>query len=151
MTDPAGVIFKTKPDALRSPPKPASTPASEAAVTRTPELEDPSLGALVEVSEQLVSLIDDQRRHFELKVSRLETRLAEIAGGLEVLKANRGVRGPAGPRGEAGARITGWKVNTFAFTATPTMSDGSAGADLDLREIVTILAKRAVAEAARQT
>jgi hypothetical protein len=102
MTDPAGVIFKTKPDALRSPPKPASTPASEAAVTRTPELEDPSLGALVEVSEQLVSLIDDQRRHFELKVSRLETRLAEIAGGLEVLKANRGVRGPAGPRGRSG-------------------------------------------------
>jgi hypothetical protein len=64
MTDPAGVIFKTKPDALRSPPKPASTPASEAAVTRTPKFEDPVISLISEVSEQLVGLIEVQRMKF---------------------------------------------------------------------------------------
>jgi hypothetical protein len=145
MSDP-GVIFKDKLDArvAPEPPAPAAPP-----VVGAPQLEDPALAALVEVTDMLVGLIDDQRRHFELKVSKIETRLAEIAGGLEVLKAKRGSRGPVGPRGEPGARITGWRTNTFRFEATPILSDGTEGPPLELRELIEIIAKRVVAEAKR--
>jgi hypothetical protein len=139
MTATPEIIHKTKFDARPPPPAPGASPAIEAPAAPA-EFSD-------QTAEELISLNEDLRLKLSLRIAGLETRLAEIAGSVEVLKARRGSRGPAGPRGEGAAKIVSWKVNTFAFTATPIMSDGSAGADLDLREIVTILAKRAVAEA----
>jgi hypothetical protein len=44
-----------------------------------------------------------------------------------------GPRGEKGEPGKAAAKITAWTINGDEFTATPVMSDGSAGATLYLR------------------
>lgn len=49
-------------------------------------------------------------------------------------KGETGEPGPAGPRGEASPRISGWSIK--GYTAVPTMSDGSAGPVLDLRQVI---------------
>jgi hypothetical protein len=139
------IIHKIKVDA-RTPP---AAPASEAA-TGPAQFEDPIVSLVVQTSEELLGVVEDLRLKFSLKIAGLETQIATLNGGLEVLKAKRGVRGPPGVRGEPGARIISWKVDTFAFECVPTMSDGSTGAPLPLKEIIEILARRAVAEAARQ-
>ena len=102
MTDP-GVIFKDHLDARVAPKpksKPPAAPPSEPAVAPPEQFEDPAVALVVEVNEMLVGLIEDVRKHFELKISRLETRLAEAVGAIETLKgrSSRGPRGPAGPR-----------------------------------------------------
>jgi hypothetical protein len=44
-----------------------------------------------------------------------------------------GANGIDGKNGKDAARITSWVVNRENYTATPVMSDGSRGAELDLR------------------
>jgi hypothetical protein len=51
------------------------------------------------------------------------------------LVAKQGSRGIAGPRGEPAGRISGWKLDPDAFTATPIMSDGSYCPPLELRSL----------------
>jgi hypothetical protein len=152
MTDP-GVIFKDRLDArvAPAPAPPPPAPAGEPAVG-VPVFEDPVVNLITEVNEMLLGLIEDQRKHFELKIAKLETKIATLGGSVNTLeaKSSRGPRGPTGPRGEPAAKIVSWKVNTFRFDAAPVMSDGTEGPPLDLRELVTILARRAVAEAAKQ-
>jgi hypothetical protein len=59
-------------------------------------------------------------------------------------KGNRGATGETGPRGEKGERgppgadaptIVSWTIDRVHYRAVPTMSDGRAGATLDLREL----------------
>ena len=48
----------------------------------------------------------------------------------------KGERGPPGPRGDAGASgvtIRDWKIDRARYVATPVMSDGSEGPQLELR------------------
>jgi hypothetical protein len=59
-------------------------------------------------------------------------------------KGNCGATGETGPRGEKGERgppgadaptIVSWTIDRVHYRAVPTMSDGRAGATLDLREL----------------
>ena len=57
-------------------------------------------------------------------------------GGKRGPSGEKGERGPAGPRGDAGARgvtIRDWRVDRERYLATPVMSDGSDGPQLELR------------------
>jgi hypothetical protein len=50
----------------------------------------------------------------------------------------KGERGPPGPRGDAGASgatIRDWKIDRARYVATPVMSDGRDGPQLELREM----------------
>ena len=51
------------------------------------------------------------------------------------VKGEMGKRGPAGERGPAGSHIARWQIDQRSYTAKPIMSDGSAGAALDLRDL----------------
>ena len=46
----------------------------------------------------------------------------------------RGRKGERGARGEAAPRIVNWTLDTARYRAIPTMSDGTAGAPLELRD-----------------
>ena len=69
--------------------------------------------------------------------------IPEIDDGWQLLaKSSRGPSGDAGPRGQRGARgprgedaptIISWVLDHKNYTAIPTMSDGRAGAPLELR------------------
>jgi hypothetical protein len=82
---------------------------------------------------------------FSLRIADLETKLATLAGAVNTLQATKscGPRGPAGPA----AKIVSWRTNSFRFEAAPVMSDGTEGAPLPLKELIEILARRAVSEA----
>jgi hypothetical protein len=148
MTTEPEVVFKTKLNPRRPPSAPDAPPADEPAVGR-PEFEDPTVALIVETNEMVVGLVEAQRQSFELKISRLETQIATLTGAVETLKAksSRWPRGPAGPKGEAAARIVSWKVNSFSFSVTPIMSDGSAGGELELKPLLEALIRRLAAEA----
>jgi hypothetical protein len=47
----------------------------------------------------------------------------------------RGERGAKGDRGETGATLVSWHVDREKYRATPFMSDGSLGPDLQLRSL----------------
>jgi hypothetical protein len=52
-------------------------------------------------------------------------------------KGDRGAPGEKGERGAPGAdapKISGWKRDRKRFVATPVMSDGTLGPELDLRD-----------------
>ena len=56
--------------------------------------------------------------------------------GKRGVAGERGERGPPGPRGDAGASsatICDWKIDRARYVATPVMSDGSEGPQLELR------------------
>jgi hypothetical protein len=48
-------------------------------------------------------------------------------------KGERGAQGPQGNPGLSGATIRGWKIDREKYVATPLMSDGSEGPQLELR------------------
>ena len=47
----------------------------------------------------------------------------------------RGSKGKRGERGRAAASIASWRIDRSSYVATPILSDGSAGAPLQLREL----------------
>lgn len=53
--------------------------------------------------------------------------------GIRGERGERGERGPKGDQGAPGTTIVGWIIDREAFVAKPVMSDGSGGAELDLR------------------
>jgi hypothetical protein len=56
--------------------------------------------------------------------------------GKRGVAGERGGRGPPGPQGDpglSGATIRDWKVDRARYVATPVMSDGSEGPQLELR------------------
>jgi hypothetical protein len=57
--------------------------------------------------------------------------------GKRGVAGEKGERGPPGPRGDAGASssatIRDWKIDRARYLATPIMSDGSDGPQLELR------------------
>jgi hypothetical protein len=48
-------------------------------------------------------------------------------------RGEKGERGPAGPAGLLAPTIIGWQIDRESYSARPVMSDGSAGALLELR------------------
>jgi hypothetical protein len=50
-------------------------------------------------------------------------------------QGQRGVAGPKGERGQDGARISGWRVDSENFTIQPIMSDGGYGPPIELRSL----------------
>ena len=50
-------------------------------------------------------------------------------------QGQRGIAGPKGERGPAGAVITNWIVDRSTYRITPRMSDGTLGPALELREL----------------
>jgi hypothetical protein len=57
---------------------------------------------------------------------------------LLVKQGKQGPPGDAGPRGERGdraPRLTGWTIDRARYLATPTLSDGTQGPALELREL----------------
>ena len=50
-------------------------------------------------------------------------------------QGQRGIAGPEGKRGPAGAVITGWIVDRSTYRITPRLSDGSLGPPLELRAL----------------
>jgi hypothetical protein len=128
-----------------------------------PQYEDPVIKLVVDTNEMMLSLIGQAEDRFALKISRLETQIAQLAGDNATLKVlaeqgrtpgPRGPRGAAGLRGEKGnpgapgeaAKITAWAVRESDFTAVPIYVDGSIGAELRLepllRALSVALAKR---------
>src|SRR5262245_19984730 len=53
--------------------------------------------------------------------------------GKRGVAGERGERGPRGEPGLSGATISGWKIDRARYVATPVMSDGSEGPQLELR------------------
>jgi hypothetical protein len=86
------------------------------------------------------------------QIAELRAGIAELKASIAELRADRrevaaGARGPRGPKGDPGPRITGWIVDEERFSATP-VSDQSHGPPLELRGLLTSVA-RALAEAER--
>jgi hypothetical protein len=52
-------------------------PRSDPAIGEPTEFTDPVVALVSQSGELLVGLIDDQRRHFQLAIAKLEARLAE--------------------------------------------------------------------------
>jgi hypothetical protein len=50
-------------------------------------------------------------------------------------KGGQGDRGPKGEKGDAATKISSWKIDRGRFVATPVMSDGSHGPELELGEL----------------
>ena len=111
----------------------------------------------------VVSLVEEVRRAFELKIARLETTIATLAGRLETLtvvveqqKRERGPRGTAGAKGERGeagppaAKIAAWSTSESDFTVVPIYVGGELGPPLKLEPLLRSLARALAAdEAAR--
>jgi hypothetical protein len=122
---------------------------------------DPVIALVSQSSELVVGLIEDVRKFFEVRISKLEAKLAEAQAKVSELsfiserlrieaRGPSGERGPMGrdghdgPRGERGAKgepgkaaptITAWAVDADNFSAAPILSDGSNGATLRLRPL----------------
>ncbi len=125
---------------------------------------DPVIALVSQSGELVIGLIEDVRKHFEVRIAKLEARLAEATAKVSELsfiserlrieaRGPAGERGPMGrdgaagapgPRGERGAKgepgkaaptITAWAVDADGFTAAPILSDGSNGATLRLRPL----------------
>jgi hypothetical protein len=50
-------------------------------------------------------------------------------------KGEAGAKGDPGVRGERAPRLTGWAIDRQRYVATPTMSDGTQGPALELRDL----------------
>jgi hypothetical protein len=77
--------------------------------------------------EQLMQRVDE-------RLEKLRTGPTGPAGA----KGDYGARGPegrAGPAGKPGSQITSWRVDKARYVATPVMSDGTPGPDLELRDL----------------
>ena len=136
---------------------------------------------MVESNELLLGLLESSRKHFELKIVKLEAQLNKIAGENEALKliveharsASRGEpgvpgprgvggrdgvqgatgpQGPPGPRGAPAPAIAAWEIDDSAFTAYPLLSNGRKGPGLHLRGMFEVYNEQVDASvAAEQT
>ena len=50
-------------------------------------------------------------------------------------RGEKGVQGPRGERGPSGPGIARWLIDRRDYTAKPVLSDGSEGAEINLREL----------------
>jgi hypothetical protein len=100
------------------------------------DLEDATDEMLVQCAAGLIAIAG-------LPVSRRgsQTRcIIGLAGGV----GPRGRKGERGPRGEATPTIISWVLDRARYTAVPTMSDGTQGAVLELRELFVQFNEEAV-------
>jgi hypothetical protein len=155
MTQPQ-VIFKDRAAARVPPAPPVDTdePPPLFVDSSGTEYRDALGAGLAEIGEIFTQALTEQGQHFALKLSKIETEIAKLAGENTALKlalehvqrepGPKGVRGLKGERGEPGreaARIVSWVVDEQAFSAVPVMSDLSQGAPLSLRGLLTSIAK----------
>jgi hypothetical protein len=99
----------------------------------------------------------EARTEIDLRIAKLETRLAEVAGAVEVLRVQsehaaapergpRGPKGPAGAPGASGASLASWRIDEERFIATPVMSDGATGPPLGLKSLLAAIVRALEAE-----
>jgi hypothetical protein len=58
------------------------------------------------------------------------------------------MKGECGARGEASPTIVSWQIDAVHYRAVPTMSDGKAGAPLELRDLFQQFCNDGVIDAA---
>jgi hypothetical protein len=89
------------------------------------------------------SSLEAQFREVEVRLDARQLARDEARRGPRGERGLAGERGPPGERGARGqpgrdaAKIAGWEVDTENYLAHPVMSDGSRGAALDFKPLLT--------------
>jgi hypothetical protein len=89
------------------------------------------------------SSLEAQFRELEVRLDARQLARDEEKRGPPGRRGECGERGPQGERGAKGepgrdaAKIAGWKIDTENYLAHPVMSDGTRGAALDFKPLLT--------------